>query len=169
MFKSVEKFEYVNFQLGSIFFTIIFFLFLIDGILIYSIMLNDVEERTYEFAMLRTLGFKNSSLVTLLVIQACFQSIPATAIGFMLLYIFTQGAQVALYLFLGVSVGVKLHWTMVVLGLITGIFVPMLSNIYPIKQALGTSLRNALDKFRAGVDEVQVEFVRMENAGTSPL
>lgn len=72
MFKSVEKLEYVNFQLGSIFFTIIFFLFLIDGILIYSIMLNDVEERTYEFAMLRTLGFKNSSLVTLLVIQACF-------------------------------------------------------------------------------------------------
>jgi ABC-type antimicrobial peptide transport system permease subunit len=72
MFNSVEKFEFVNFQLGSIFFTIIFFLFLIDGILIYSMMLNNVEERTYEFAMLRTLGFKNSSLVTLLVIQACF-------------------------------------------------------------------------------------------------
>lgn len=72
MFNAVEKLEYMNFQLGSIFFTIIFFLFLIDGILIYSMMLNDVEERTYEFAMLRTLGFKNSSLVTLLVIQACF-------------------------------------------------------------------------------------------------
>ena len=72
MFQSVEKFEYVNFQLGSIFFTIIFFLFLIDGILIYSMMLSDVEERTYEFAMLRGLGFKNSSLVTLLLVQACF-------------------------------------------------------------------------------------------------
>jgi ABC-type antimicrobial peptide transport system permease subunit len=72
MFQSVEKFEYVNFQLGSIFFTIIFFLFLIDGILIYSMMLSDVEERTYEFAMLRCLGFKNSSLVTLLLVQACF-------------------------------------------------------------------------------------------------
>ena len=89
MFHSVEKFEYVNIQLGSIFFTIIFFLFLIDGIIIYSMMLNDVEERTYEFAMLRTLGFKNSSLVTLLLVQACFQSIPATIIGFILLYIFT--------------------------------------------------------------------------------
>jgi ABC-type antimicrobial peptide transport system permease subunit len=62
----------MNFQLGSIFFSIIFFLFLIDAILIYSMMLNDVEERTYEFAMLRTLGFKNSSLVTLLIIQAIF-------------------------------------------------------------------------------------------------
>lgn len=133
MFNGVEKLEYMNFQLGSIFFSIIFFLFLIDGILIYSMMLNDVEERTYEFAMLRTLGFKNSSLVTLLVIQACLQSIPATCIGFVLLYIFIQGAQVTVYLYLGVSVGVKLHWTMVVLGLITGVCIPMMSNIYPIK------------------------------------
>jgi hypothetical protein len=70
-------------------------------------------------------------------------------------------------LYMGVSVGVKLHWTMVVLGIVTGIFVPMMSNIYPIKQALGTSLRNALDRFRAGVDDMSVEFVRMENAGTS--
>lgn len=62
---------------------------MIDGILIYSMMLNDVEERTYEFAMLRTLGFENRSLILLLMIQALFQAIPATAIGFTLLYIFT--------------------------------------------------------------------------------
>ncbi len=59
MFHAIEKFEYMNFQLNSVFFTIVFFLFMIDGILIYSMMLNDVEERTYEFAMLRTLGFRN--------------------------------------------------------------------------------------------------------------
>lgn len=67
MFHAIEKFEYMNMQLNSVFFSIIFFLFMIDGILIYSMMLNDVEERTYEFAMLRTLGFKNKSLVVLLV------------------------------------------------------------------------------------------------------
>ena len=88
MFISVEKFQFVNFQLNSILFSIIFFLFLIDGILIYSLMLNDVEERTYEFAMLRCLGFKNHSLVTLLLVQATFQSIPATVVGFMLSYSF---------------------------------------------------------------------------------
>ncbi len=41
---------------------------MIDGVLIYSVCLNDVEERTYEFAMLRTLGLKNKSLGILLVI-----------------------------------------------------------------------------------------------------
>ena len=54
--------------------------------------LNDIEERTYEFAMLRTLGYENGNLAVLLVIQALFQSIPATIIGFLLLFIFTQAA-----------------------------------------------------------------------------
>jgi hypothetical protein len=53
------------------------------------------------------------------------------------------------------------------IGLITGLFVPLASNIVPIKQALGTSLRDALDRFRAGVDDTEVEFVRMENAGVT--
>lgn len=57
---------------------------------------------------------------------------------------------------------------MIILGLMTGILVPLISNFFPIKQALGTSLRNALDRFRSGVDELQVQFIRMENAGTSP-
>ena len=48
---------YLYFQLPSILYTIIFFMFIIDAIVIYSMMLMDVEERTYEFAMLRTLGF----------------------------------------------------------------------------------------------------------------
>jgi len=64
----VERSEFLNFQLVSIFFCVIFFLFVIDGFLIYSIMLNDIEERTYEFAMLRTLGFENKSLAILLVV-----------------------------------------------------------------------------------------------------
>ena len=87
IFIGIERFEIVAFELASAFFCIIAFLFLVDGVLIYSITLNDIEERTYEFAMLRTLGFENKSLAVLLVIQTLVQSIPATAIGFLLNFI----------------------------------------------------------------------------------
>lgn len=50
----------------------------------------------------------------------------------------------------------------------TGLVVPLASNIVPIKQALGTTLRDALDRFRAGVDDTEVQFIRMENAGVTP-
>jgi len=96
-------------------------------------MLNDVEERTYEVAMLRTLGYENSSLAILLVIQTLFQSIPATAIGFILVYIFTQGTQILLSVYINVIITVHFTSGQIILGLITGFLVPLISNIYPIK------------------------------------
>jgi ABC-type antimicrobial peptide transport system permease subunit len=42
--------------------------------------------------MLRTLGFRKSSLVVLLIVQALFFSLPATFMGFVLLWIFKNAA-----------------------------------------------------------------------------
>ena len=53
------------------------------------------------------------------------------------------------------------------LGLLTGIGIPLFSNIYPIKQALGTKLRDALDLSRQSVDDFEVQVLRVENAGIS--
>ena len=52
-----------------------------------------------------------------------------------------------------------------ILGLFTGIFVPLISNIYPIKQALNSTLRDALDRSRKGVDDLEVQVLRLENSG----
>lgn len=49
------------------------------------------------------------------------------------------------------------------IGFVIGFGLPLLSNIYPIRQALGTKLRDALDLSRQGIDETQVECVRKEN------
>lgn len=53
------------------------------------------------------------------------------------------------------------------MGVVIGLFIPFLSNIVPIKQALGSSLRNALDKMRPSLDDLEVEMVRFENSGIS--
>ena len=160
---------YADFQLDTVLFTVIFFLFLVDAIVIYSMMITDVEERTYEFAMLRTLGFQKSSLMILLVLQALFFSIPATAIGFMINYLFTVLAQILLHQYLGISLQVSMAKSTIILGLFTGICIPLVSNIYPIKQALNSTLRDALDRSRKGVDDTEVQILRLENAGCSPV
>ena len=57
----------------------------------------------------------------------------------------------------------------VMLGIFTGITVPLVSNIYPIKQALSTTLRDSLDRTRKSVDDTEVQILRMENAGYNPV
>ena len=98
--------QYADLQIRAVLFTVIFFLFIVDSIVIYSMMITDVEERTYEFAMLRTLGYKKSSLIVLLVLQALFFSVPATALGFVINYLFTSLAQLLLYWYAGIRLQV---------------------------------------------------------------
>ena len=47
-----------------------FILLMLSILLIYSLMIGDVEEKTYEFGMLRALGFKKSWLIILLTVEA---------------------------------------------------------------------------------------------------
>ena len=44
----------------------VFILVMLSILLIYSLMLSDVDEKTYEFGMLRALGFENQNLLVLL-------------------------------------------------------------------------------------------------------
>ena len=46
--------------------TIVFFLAIKSIQLIYSLMLSDVEEKTYQYGMLRALGFRNKNLIGLI-------------------------------------------------------------------------------------------------------
>jgi ABC-type antimicrobial peptide transport system permease subunit len=65
-----------------------------------------------------------------------FFSLPATFIGFLLLYNFTTAAQIYLYAGLGSTLQVKLTWNTIGLGLFVGIVIPLISNILSIKSAL---------------------------------
>ena len=49
---------------------ILVFLAILSFVLIYSLMLSDVESKTYEYGMLRALGFKSIHLIGLLSMQS---------------------------------------------------------------------------------------------------
>jgi len=72
-------------MLNNVLATVIFFICLLSFILIFSLMQTDVEERKYEFAVLRTLGLRNRSLITLITIQSLIFSIPGIIGGFVVM------------------------------------------------------------------------------------
>lgn len=54
---SVNGFLVLKMFLDNMIATSIFLLVMLAVLLIYSLMISDVEEKTYEFGMLRALGF----------------------------------------------------------------------------------------------------------------
>jgi ABC-type antimicrobial peptide transport system permease subunit len=54
--------------MNTIMATIVAFLAILCAQLIYSLMLSDVEEKTFEFGMLRALGFNTSNLMATIIL-----------------------------------------------------------------------------------------------------
>jgi ABC-type antimicrobial peptide transport system permease subunit len=112
--------------------TSIFLLVMLAILLIYSLMISDVEEKTYEFGMLRALGFNKSSLIYLILVEGVVFAIPGLFLGllmayvlntFIAYYIFNQSMLVTSY---------DLHSSALSLALILGILIPLLSVYLPI-------------------------------------
>jgi ABC-type antimicrobial peptide transport system permease subunit len=153
----------IEYMLNNVLATVIFFICLLSLILIFSLMQTDVEERKYEFAVLRTLGMPNKSLITLITIQTLIFALPAIVAGFGLMRVLVAASQVALNELAQIPITIVMLNRTYALGLFTGLLIPFLSTISPIKSALSSTLRSGLDKFRPSIDDVEVEMVRFEN------
>ena len=67
--------------------TIIVFLGIISMQLIYSLVLSDIEDKTYEFGMLRALGFSKSNIIITILYQAVMFIIPGLSSGLVMAWI----------------------------------------------------------------------------------
>ena len=78
---ALSGFEFIKLFLASTFMTIVFFMILLSVMLIYSLMIADVDEKTYEMGMLRALGLRRVSLMQLIILQAIMFSVIGLIIG----------------------------------------------------------------------------------------
>ena len=65
------------------------------------------------------------------------------------------------------STGYDLSVGALILGSVLGLVLPLIANIFPIKQALGKNLRESLDLYHRSVNELQVSIKRLEEMGFS--
>jgi ABC-type antimicrobial peptide transport system permease subunit len=124
---------------------IIFYLGLLSIQLIYSLMVSDVNEKTYEFGMLRALGFNTTDIMQLIFFQAMFFAIPGIILGLGFGLMLNAGFRVALFSVTWNYTTYNLPMEAYTMGIFIGIIMPVVSNILPIQRAIGKNLRSSLD------------------------
>ena len=99
-------------------------------------MLSDVDGKTYEYGMLRALGFKKPHLVSMISISSLSFSIPGMVGGLIVAYIMTVGLRQMVFTETRNSMGYDLTPAAYSLGLTFGLAMPLIANYIPIKSAL---------------------------------
>ena len=130
-------------------------------------MLSDVSEKTYEYGMLRALGFKKKHLISIITIKSISFSIPGLFFGVLVALILNIGIRMMIFLHSDNFETYALTTVAIIIGVAFGLIMPMISNYFPIKSALDKNLRNSLDMARRNKEEVGIKVEKLEDVGIS--
>ena len=78
----MDQQQFILMMLNNVLVTVIFFVCLLAFILTFSLMQTDIEEQSYEFAVLRTLGLRNKQVITLVSVQTLIYALPGIICGY---------------------------------------------------------------------------------------
>ena len=162
---SIGTYEFFRLFIDQIFLFILIVMLFLGACLVFSLLLSDVEAKTYEYGMLRALGMKQYVLAELLSIQSLMFSVPGILLGILLGWVFYTpiAAYISTYTMLSPDLGLNVvAW---VLALCMGFLMPIVANVVPIKRALSSTLRDALDIYHKAVQAVSVTVKRLQDVG----
>lgn len=154
--------------LNNIFMAVLVFLFILSVMLIYSLMLADVEEKTYEFGMLRALGLEHQSLLMYLLAYGMSFAVPGVVIGLLVAYFVNNCTAYFIATYTGLDIEFALNPWAAFLGIIVGVIMPLLAIYVPIKRALTQNLRDSLDLYHRIVSGLSIAILKLEKLGLSP-
>lgn len=95
-------------------------------------MLSDVDEKTYEYGMLRALGFKKEHLVRVISMKSIAFSVPSTIFGVFVAFILNIGLRMVIFLRAENVSDYELTTISIVIGVAFGLIMPLISNYFPI-------------------------------------
>ena len=164
---AVAATNFIRIFLDEIFFTVNAVLVMLAVLLIYALLLSDVEERTFEYGMLRTLGMRQVVLVPLLMLQSLLFSVPGILLGFLVAFIIYVPIEVFLATYATLPLEAYLQPSAIILGVVIGIVMPLVGVILPIRRALSQTLRDALDVYHNVMNDSIIRVQRLESMGAS--
>ena len=165
---TVEAFYFLQLFLNNIFVVIMLLLSFLGCMVVYALLLGNVESKTYEYGMLRALGMWHQTLSRLLSLNAMSFAIPALFFALILASLVNIAISNIFKTQVKLPISPILPSISWLLAVGLGLIMPIIANIVPVRRALSSRLRDALDLYRSSAGEVTVTLQRLADLGLSP-
>lgn len=146
---------------------IVTILSVLSTVLIYSLLMINVESRVFELGIFRMLGMKKLGLLQLILVQSAVYSIPGWIFGIAA----GQATYVAVSYGLAWYLQLELSWLVSLQALLIssalGIIIPILASILPARAALSANLHDSLDTRNSKTKAVKYSIERASDTKPS--
>mmetsp|Transcript_11325 Transcript_11325/g.24389 ORF Transcript_11325/g.24389 Transcript_11325/m.24389 type:complete len:1375 (+) Transcript_11325:14-4138(+) len=146
--------EVLLIYLSQVFWVVLLVLVCLGAVLVYALAQAEIEEKTYEFGMLRALGLRFRSLLMIMVFRGLSTAVPGLLIGLGVSAVAMVAVASAFSQVTEIVIERTIPTSSIILALCVGLLVPLIANIIPTRKALSVSLKDALDATRSAASSV---------------
>ena len=157
--------QYIRYFLDNIFYSVVALMVFLGVLLIFSLLLHDVDSKTYEYGMLRALGMRHRTLVQVLVTKALLFAVPGIMLGLMIAFLVNIPVDGLISDYAAIPHSSAFYQSPLLLSIAVGLIMPLVANIVPISRALSRTLRDSLDVYHHVVSEVTVRIIKLADLG----
>ena len=130
-------------------------------------MLADIDGKTYEYGMLRALGFMKRHLMEMIALNSFSFSIPGLFFGIVIAFMINLAIREMIFLEAKNTLDYNLTAVALAMGISFGFLMPFLANYLPIKSAMNHTLRDSLDLNKRTDDKFGVKVEKLALVGMS--
>ena len=157
--------QYIRYFLDNIFYSVVVLIVFLGVLLIFSLLLHDVDAKTYEYGMLRALGMRHRTLVQVLVSKSFLFSVPGIALGLLIAYVVNVPLEDVISGYASIPSSYSFYTSPLLLSIAVGLVMPLVANIVPISRALSRTLRDSLDVYHHVISDVTVRIIKLADLG----
>ena len=157
--------QYIRYFLDNIFYSVVALMVFLGVLLIFSLLLHDVDSKTYEYGMLRALGMRHRTLIQVLVTKALLFALPGIALGLLIAFLVNIPVDGLISDYAAIPHSAAFYQSPLLLSIAVGLIMPLVANIVPISRALSRTLRDSLDVYHHVVSEVTVRIIKLADLG----
>lgn len=166
---ALVAFDFFALFLDSLFSSVVAVVLVMGFLLVYTLLLTNTEERSFEVAMLRAQGMNKTQLFLLLASQTTAFIVPALCLAVVLLLVLNAIIEVIMS---GATVAPAEPGRIPVAGLVfpvcMGVVIPVIANYQPAKSIMTAALRDALSMYRHAASETTVTVMKLAELGLAP-
>ena len=120
-------------------------LIIISVLIIYSLLMQSIESKQFELAVLQMIGLQKSKVITVILAQSFFYVIPACMVAFATSVLILTKASEWSHREYKININKVPTLSSSIQGIIIGVLIPIFSSILPVRQALKRSIVDSLD------------------------
>ena len=149
----------------NIIYMILVLLLILATVLLGSLMVFSIDQKTYEFGMLRALGLVKTNIVLMLIIQGTVFAICGWAFGILLSWTISIMLQISFYLDIRLDADINFDYIAWIVSVLFGFLMPIIVNVYSIRSALSNSIKDSLDLYHRTINTITVVIVKLQRLG----